>query len=317
MNSLLCVTYQLLVQENFNMIFMQSKVCSGKMKFSTQFLFQTPTLTSFRILSSWYITRACGQFGAQSFFSQSARTHKIFFNQNSCFEFSHHMLCFIPRLLAVTLIVSAKCIRCSVSLSATSQQYASYFSYRPKRKSLSFVPCFKFCKKCSLVRYQILTAASVKISVFWDVAPCSLAEVYRCFRGACCLHHQVYNPPDDRGMMTKFLLGTVYRPCISRTVTVQRCYLGVGNTKCIIRSFRLTKYKSNCSAYVKITSLILTDFLWYPRILKEWHRLRATDDKMLRRKFRRMLLAVTGGWRRSLAVTGGWSKSRNDEVRPI
>jgi hypothetical protein len=23
-----------------------------------------------------------------------------------------------------------------------------------------------------------------------DIAPCSLAEVYRRFRGACCLHHQ-------------------------------------------------------------------------------------------------------------------------------
>jgi hypothetical protein len=26
--------------------------------------------------------------------------------------------------------------------------------------------------------------------VFWVVAPCSLGEVYRRFRGACCLHHQ-------------------------------------------------------------------------------------------------------------------------------
>jgi hypothetical protein len=25
---------------------------------------------------------------------------------------------------------------------------------------------------------------------FWDVAPCSLVEVYRLFRGACCLCHQ-------------------------------------------------------------------------------------------------------------------------------
>jgi hypothetical protein len=26
--------------------------------------------------------------------------------------------------------------------------------------------------------------------VFWNVAPCSLVEVYRRFRGACCLRHQ-------------------------------------------------------------------------------------------------------------------------------
>jgi hypothetical protein len=28
------------------------------------------------------------------------------------------------------------------------------------------------------------------MSVSWDVVPCSLAEVYQCFRGAYCLHHQ-------------------------------------------------------------------------------------------------------------------------------
>jgi hypothetical protein len=39
-------------------------------------------------------------------------------------------------------------------------------------------------------RFQVLTAASMKMAVFWDVAPCSLVEVYRRFRGACCLHHQ-------------------------------------------------------------------------------------------------------------------------------
>jgi hypothetical protein len=31
---------------------------------------------------------------------------------------------------------------------------------------------------------------SIKKAVFWVVAPCSLVEVYRRFRGACCLHHQ-------------------------------------------------------------------------------------------------------------------------------
>jgi hypothetical protein len=41
-----------------------------------------------------------------------------------------------------------------------------------------------------MVRFQVLTAASMKIDVFWDVEPCSLVEVYRRFRAACCLHHQ-------------------------------------------------------------------------------------------------------------------------------
>jgi hypothetical protein len=31
---------------------------------------------------------------------------------------------------------------------------------------------------------------SMKIAVFWVVAPCSLVEVYQRFRGPCCLHHQ-------------------------------------------------------------------------------------------------------------------------------
>jgi hypothetical protein len=31
----------------------------------------------------------------------------------------------------------------------------------------------------------------MKMSVFWDVAPCSLVDVYRRFRGAYSLHHQV------------------------------------------------------------------------------------------------------------------------------
>jgi hypothetical protein len=40
------------------------------------------------------------------------------------------------------------------------------------------------------VRFQVLIAASVKMAVFWVVAPCSLVEVYRRFRGACCPHYQ-------------------------------------------------------------------------------------------------------------------------------
>jgi hypothetical protein len=41
-----------------------------------------------------------------------------------------------------------------------------------------------------MVRFQVFMTESMKMTVFWDVAPCILVEVYRHFGGACCLHHQ-------------------------------------------------------------------------------------------------------------------------------
>jgi hypothetical protein len=41
-----------------------------------------------------------------------------------------------------------------------------------------------------MVGFQVLTAVSTKMAVFWVVAPCNLVEVYQRFRGPCCLHHQ-------------------------------------------------------------------------------------------------------------------------------
>jgi hypothetical protein len=59
---------------------------------------------------------------------------------------------------------------------------------------------------CSLVevdrRFRVLTVSVIrryqeavrmsrsKMAVFWVVAPCSLVEIYQHFRGPCCLHHQ-------------------------------------------------------------------------------------------------------------------------------
>jgi hypothetical protein len=40
-----------------------------------------------------------------------------------------------------------------------------------------------------IVRFQVLTAESMKFIVFWVVAPCSLVEDDRRFRGAYCLHN--------------------------------------------------------------------------------------------------------------------------------
>jgi hypothetical protein len=50
------------------------------------------------------------------------------------------------------------------------------------------------------VRFQVLTEASMKMNVFWDVGPYSLVEVDRRFRGACCLYKLLLTlRPDDGG----------------------------------------------------------------------------------------------------------------------
>jgi hypothetical protein len=39
---------------------------------------------------------------------------------------------------------------------------------------------------------------SMKVTVFWDVAPCSLVEIDRCFRSAYCVHETTRrNIPED------------------------------------------------------------------------------------------------------------------------
>jgi hypothetical protein len=40
------------------------------------------------------------------------------------------------------------------------------------------------------VRFQVLTAAGMKMRDFYDLAPYSFVGVDRCFRGVYCLHHR-------------------------------------------------------------------------------------------------------------------------------
>jgi hypothetical protein len=51
---------------------------------------------------------------------------------------------------------------------------------------------------CKGVRFQVLTAASMNITVFWDIAPCSLVEVDRRLR-IYCLLLQGGDRPEDGG----------------------------------------------------------------------------------------------------------------------
>jgi hypothetical protein len=37
--------------------------------------------------------------------------------------------------------------------------------------------------------FEVLTAVSTMMAVFWVVAQCSLVEIYQRFKGPCPLHH--------------------------------------------------------------------------------------------------------------------------------
>jgi hypothetical protein len=50
------------------------------------------------------------------------------------------------------------------------------------------------------IRGKNNTFCNLKLTLFWVVAPCSLVEVYRRFKDACCLHYQGgAHRPDDGG----------------------------------------------------------------------------------------------------------------------
>jgi hypothetical protein len=49
---------------------------------------------------------------------------------------------------------------------------------------------YRYSEQMKPVRFQALTAASMKKTAFWDTAPCSLTQLDRRFRCAECLQHQ-------------------------------------------------------------------------------------------------------------------------------
>jgi hypothetical protein len=56
----------------------------------------------------------------------------------------------------------------------------SRIEWLPLRQS----PCF--------VQSLYINVASMKMAVFWDIAPCRLLEVYVRFGSVYCLHHQYH-----------------------------------------------------------------------------------------------------------------------------
>jgi hypothetical protein len=58
------------------------------------------------------------------------------------------------------------------------------------------------------VSLAVLTAVTLKMAVFWVVAPCRLLSVYRRFRGLYCLHHQ----GDELSLVNSYQTTRRYNP---------------------------------------------------------------------------------------------------------
>jgi hypothetical protein len=61
----------------------------------------------------------------------------------------------------------------------------------------------------------------LKMAVFWVVAPCRPVEVYRRFKGACCLHHQGDECPDDGGRKHLWNVGKLLPDYTTQQPTTQ------------------------------------------------------------------------------------------------
>jgi hypothetical protein len=66
------------------------------------------------------------------------------------------------------------------------------------------------------VRFQVLTAASMKMRAGWDIAPCSLVGVDRRFRGLYCPHN---------GDETSIYFNETTRHCIPEGSRLLRTHL--------------------------------------------------------------------------------------------
>jgi hypothetical protein len=83
-------------------------------------------------------------------------------------------------------------------------------------RACSTLPYLEISKQ--LVSSEVFPTAIMKMKFFWNVALCSLVEVYRRFRGTCCLHHQGDDSQDH--WVLKSQAAAVRRP---RCVTHKHC----------------------------------------------------------------------------------------------
>jgi hypothetical protein len=92
---------------------------------------------------------------------------------------------------SITIKFSRKLLHHNVSvLSLAVSSFRTYSEHAFRKVNFSLMTEYNTSVLIPVLRFQVLTAASMKMTAFWDIAPCSLVKVDQCFRGSYCLHHQ-------------------------------------------------------------------------------------------------------------------------------
>jgi hypothetical protein len=91
---------------------------------------------------------------------------------------------FFPFFFVYFQTIGANVVMTFVSVNTEKNLFFFKISYAPS------VPLYSdglYITKIFL-RFEVLTAMTMQISMFWDVTPCSQAAVYQHFIETCCLH---------------------------------------------------------------------------------------------------------------------------------
>jgi hypothetical protein len=133
------------------------------------------TVEVFRAIKMWYvdfwIRAPCELVSSHPI--PPARLHAVITQKTTRFMF----ICYVDTILVLDFAILAGLPHLSLVLALITINRNIIVSVQ------------RYCNPC-LVRFQVLTAASMKIRTFWDIAPCILVGVDRHFRGA-------YFRPDD------------------------------------------------------------------------------------------------------------------------
>jgi hypothetical protein len=115
----------------------------------------------------------------------------------------------------------------------------------------------------------------MKMTVFWDVALCSLLETDRRFRSANCLHHQTYRPGDGGGInVSEKYTASIFRAegeCSKFLRNIGSPH-GVRTQKTTIDKLKMIWYDGKTStavqqAFRKKCGKMLTEKLFYFRLI--------------------------------------------------